>query len=165
MFTWSCSRGWCYGLTCVIISATHLHQMKFLPLVLQNVSLFGNMCMCVCVCLPTHMCMLCHFSSVWLFATLWMVAHHTSLSVGFSRQEYWHGLPCPSPGGLPVLGIEPRSPTAHALQADSLGLSHQGSPKLDIRPLHKLSVDLGCGLTGVEGTSNPVWRVSLWRGN
>ena len=50
MFTWSCSRGWCYGLTCVIISATHLHQMKFLPLVLQNVSLFGNMCMCVCVC-------------------------------------------------------------------------------------------------------------------
>ena len=120
---------------------------------------------CVCVCLPTHMCTLCHFSSVWLFATLWMVAHQTFLSMGFFRQEYWHGLPCPSPGGLPVLGIEPMSPTAHALQADSFGLSHQGSPKLDIRPLHKLSVDLGCGLTGVEGTSNPVWRVSLWRGN
>ena len=64
----SSSRGWCYGLTCVI-SATRLtvHQMKFLPLVLQNVSLFGNMCVCVCVCvcvcLPIHMCVLSHFSS------------------------------------------------------------------------------------------------------
>ena len=37
---------------------------------------------------------------------------------------------------LPVLGLEPMSPAAHALQADSLVLSHQGSPKLDIRPLH-----------------------------
>ena len=42
---------------------------------------------------------------------------------GFSRQEYWSGLPCPSPGDLPDPGIEPVSP---ALQADSLPLSHQG---------------------------------------
>ena len=44
---------------------------------------------------------------------------------GFSRQEYWSGLPCPPPGDLPDPGTKPRSP---ALQADSLPLSHQGSP-------------------------------------
>ena len=47
--------------------------------------------------------------------------------MGFSRQEYWSGLPCPSPGDLPDPGIEPVSPVAPALQADSLLLSHQGS--------------------------------------
>ena len=47
--------------------------------------------------------------------------------MGFSRQEYWSGLPCPSPGDLPDPGIEPVSPVAPALQADSLVLSHQGS--------------------------------------
>jgi len=46
----------------------------------------------------------------------------------FSRQEYWSGLPCPPPGDLPDPGIEIASPTAPALQADSLLLSHQGSP-------------------------------------
>ena len=40
-------------------------------------------------------CMLSHFSHVQLFVTLWSVAHQTSLSMGFSRQEYWSGLPCP----------------------------------------------------------------------
>ena len=47
----------------------------------------------------------------------WTVAHQAPLSMGFSRQEYWSGLPFPSPGDLPDPGIEPRSPT---LQADSL---------------------------------------------
>ena len=50
------------------------------------------------------------------------------LSVGFSRQEYWSGLPCPPPRDLPDPGIELASPEAPALQADSLPLSHQGSP-------------------------------------
>ena len=45
------------------------------------------------------------------------VAHQAPLPMGFSRQEYWTGLPCPSPGDLPNPGIQPRSP---ALQADSL---------------------------------------------
>ena len=49
------------------------------------------------------------------------------LSVGFSRQEYWSELPCPPPGDLPDPGIEPGSPVAPALQAQSLLLSHQGS--------------------------------------
>ena len=47
------------------------------------------------------------------------------LSMGFSRQEYWTGLPCPPPGDLPDAEIEPRTP---ALQVDSLHLSHKGSP-------------------------------------
>ena len=49
--------------------------------------------------------------------TLWTVVCQASLSMGFSRQEYWSGLPFPSPGDLPHPGIEPWSP---ALQADSL---------------------------------------------
>ena len=66
------------------------------------------------------------FSHVWLFATPWTVAHQTSLSMGFPRQEYWCGFPFPSPGDLPNPGIKPTSP---ALQADSLPLSHLGSPQ------------------------------------
>ena len=56
-------------------------------------------------------------SRVQLFATPWTVARQAPLSIGFSRQEYWSGLPFPSPGDLPKPGIEPRSP---ALQADAL---------------------------------------------
>ena len=52
------------------------------------------------------------------------VAHQTPLSKGFSRQEYWSGMPCL----LPNPGIEPASPAPPALQADSLPLSHCGSP-------------------------------------
>ena len=48
----------------------------------------------------------------------------------FPRQEYWSGLPCPPPKDLPNPGIEPESPAALALQADSFPLSHQGSPNL-----------------------------------
>ena len=54
---------------------------------------------------------------VWLFATPWTVARQVSLFMGFSRQEYWSGLPCPPPGDLPDPGIKPGSP---ALQVDSL---------------------------------------------
>ena len=50
-------------------------------------------------------CELSHFSHVWLFVTLWTVAHQATLSMGFSRQEYWRGLPCPPPGDLPEPGI------------------------------------------------------------
>ena len=49
-------------------------------------------------------------SCVQLFGTPWTVAYQVLLSMGFSRQEYWSGLPFPSPGDLPNPGIEPRSP-------------------------------------------------------
>ena len=55
------------------------------------------------------------FSSVLLFATLWTIAHQAPLSMGFSGQEYWSGLPFPPPGDLPDPGIEPESPLSPAL--------------------------------------------------
>ena len=65
-------------------------------------------------------------SRVRLFATLWTVAHQAPLSMGFSKRDYWNGLPFPSPRDLPNPGIEPRSP---ALQADSLPSEPSGKPK------------------------------------
>ena len=55
--------------------------------------------------------------------TPWITAGQVPLSMGFSRQQYWSGLPFPPPGDLPHPGIEPRSP---ALQADSLPTELQG---------------------------------------
>ena len=61
-------------------------------------------------------CMLSCFSHAQFFATLWTIACRAPLSVGFSRQEYWSGLPCPPPGGLPNPGIEPMSLLSPALR-------------------------------------------------
>ena len=66
------------------------------------------------------------FSRVRLFATPWTVAYQASPSMGFSRQEYWSGLPFPSPGDLPDTGIEPRFP---ALEADALTSETPGKPQ------------------------------------
>ena len=54
-----------------------------------------------------HVCVLCRFSCARLFVALWTVAHQASLSVGFSRQEYWSRLPFRPPGDLPRPGMEP----------------------------------------------------------
>ena len=51
--------------------------------------------------------MLSHFSHVRLLVTPWTVAHQAPLSMGFSRQEYWSGFPCPPPGIFPMLGLNP----------------------------------------------------------
>ena len=64
-------------------------------------------------------------SHVRLFATPWTVAYQAPLSMGFSRKEYWSGLPFPSPGSLPDPGIEPRSPE---LEADTLTSEPPGKP-------------------------------------
>ena len=61
------------------------------------------------------MCVLSHFSNVQLFATLWTRARQAPLSMGFSRQEYWSGVPCPPPGDLPKPGINPTSLTSPAV--------------------------------------------------
>ena len=66
-----------------------------------------------------------HFSCGLLFATPQTVACQAPLSTGFSRQEYWRGLPFLSPADLPNPGVEPGST---ALQADSLPSEPQGSP-------------------------------------
>ena len=77
-----------------------------------------------------HACLLSHFSHIQLFETLWNVAPQALLSVGFSRQEYWSGLPCPAPGYLPDPGVEPASLMFPALQADSLPSEPPGKPLL-----------------------------------
>ena len=64
-------------------------------------------------------------SHVRLFVTPWTVAYQASPSVEISRQEYWSGLPFPSPGDLPDPVIEPGSPT---LQADALPSEPPGKP-------------------------------------
>ena len=60
-------------------------------------------------------CMLSHFSHIRLCVTPWTVAHQSPLSMGFSRQQYWSGLPCPPPGDLPDPRIEPVSLKSPAL--------------------------------------------------
>ena len=69
-------------------------------------------------------------SCVWLFMAPWTVAYQAPPSMGFSRQEYWSGLPFPSPGDLPETDIKPASPAVPTLAVDSLPLSHQGCPHI-----------------------------------
>ena len=80
--------------------------------------------------------------------TSWAIAHQAPLSVGFSRQEYWSGLPLPSPGDLPIPGIKPMSPD---WQADSLPLSHLGSLKLALSTAYRTS---SCGSDGEESSGD-----------
>ena len=71
-------------------------------------------------------------SCVRLFVTPWTVAHQALAFMGFSRQEYWSGLPLPSPGDLPDPGIESGSP---ALKADALLSEPPGKPLVTLRRL------------------------------
>ena len=86
----------------------------------------------------SHVCML---WCVRFFAAPWTTAHQAPLSMEFSRQEYWSGLPFPSPGDLPYPGIKPGSPT---LQADPLPAEPAG--KLD----H--SVQFSCSVVSDSAT-------------
>ena len=88
------------------------HQ-RCLPL---SVRVFQYVCVCV-------------FSHVWLCATSGIVAGQAPLSMGFSRQGYWSGLPCPPPGSLPVPWTEPTSP---AFVGDSLQLAPPGKPNMSL---------------------------------
>ena len=74
-----------------------------------------------CVCVPS-------LSHVWLSVTPWTIDHQAPLSIGLSRQEYWSGLPLPTPGIFPTQGMNPSLLCLLHWQADSLPLSHLGSP-------------------------------------
>ena len=67
-------------------------------------------------------------------ATPWTAAHHAPPSMGFSRQEYWSGMPFPFPGDFPNPGIKPGSP---ALQADALSSEPPGKSHTEIYLLLK----------------------------
>ena len=116
-------------------------------------------------------------SRVRLFATPWTVAYQVPPSMGFSRQEYWSGLPFPSPGDLPNPGTEPRSP---ALKADALPSEPPGKRAKEMPGL--LGAPQGREVTAagaaspVQGTRTyggqqlkvfteallPVWEVVFW---
>ena len=100
-------------------------------------------------------CLLSFFSHVQLLKTPWTVARQAPLSMGFSRQEYWSGLPVPSPGDLSDPGIKPRSPT---LQADSLPPEPPGKPHLRLcncRTLCSLWVEECIPHAGAEVSGSP----------
>ena len=69
------------------------------------------------------------FSRVWLFAVLWTVAHQAPLSIGFSRQKYWSGLPCLPSGALTDPGIEPAPLMSPELAGGFLNTSPPGKPR------------------------------------
>ena len=75
-----------------------------------------------------YMCMLSHFGRVWLFVTPWTIPCQ---AMGFSRHEYWRGLPCPPPGDLPNPGIEPASLISPVLAGGFfIPLTSPGKPSL-----------------------------------
>ena len=73
----------------------------------------------------------CTLSSVRLFATPWTVANQVPLPMGFSRQEYWSGLPFPPPRDLPESGIKPSSPVSPALASRFFTTVPPGHPFID----------------------------------
>ena len=89
---------------------------------------------------------------VQLFVTLWTVDHTAPLSMGFSRQEHWSGLPSPPPGDLADSEVEPESLVSPALQVDSLLLSHRGcldiclKVKVKVKSLSRVRLLRPCGL-------------------
>ena len=111
----------------------HLYQIfniEYFPVhmnlkfILVNFSCIQNCLICKCL-LFFHFNSVQSLSRIRLFATPWTIAYQAPQSMEFSRQEYWSGLPFPSPGDLPNTGIEPRSP---ALQADALLSELPGKP-------------------------------------
>ena len=107
------------------------------------------------------------FGLVRLFATLWTVARQAPLSLGFSRQEYWSGLPCAPPGVLPNSGTEPASPATPGLQADFLPLSHRGNlcERLFDTKSGLCTPGLSCMLetTGSQESSGLQRHIHAWR--
>ena len=75
---------------------------------------------------------MCGLSHVRLFATQWTVAHQAPLSMEFSRQEYWSGLPFPTPGDLPEPGIKTASLASPALTGRFFTTMPPGKPKLTV---------------------------------
>ena len=89
-----------------------------------------------------------HSCHVWLFATPWTVALQAPLSVGFSREEYWSGVPFPSPGDLPNPGTEPASLTSPALAGRFFTTS---------TTWEGLAVSQDCPMSPPLGIHTPVW--------
>ena len=102
--------------------------------------------------------MLSCFSCVQLFVTLWTIARQAPLCMGFSRQEYWSGLPCLPPGDLPNPGIKPRS---SALQVDLLPAEPQGKARNNGVGIGENGGQMECSFTtGGNLKVSPLWKKS-----
>ena len=130
---------------------------------------YGTSLVCYLLLLPC--CVFSRFSRVRLFATPWTVAHQAPLSLGFSRPEYWSGLPCPPPGDRPHPGIKLTS-LLRLLhwQVGSLIYHHQGSFSLASFNILSLffviliTVSLGMFLFGFilyDSGPQPFWKQGL----
>ena len=76
-------------------------------------------------------------SHVQLFAAPWTVVHQPPLSIEFSRQEYWSGLPFPPPVDLPNLGIKPVSPVSPVLASKFFTTEPPGKPEVGVKIIEK----------------------------
>ena len=117
-----------------------------------------------------HVCVLSCFSRVWLFVTLWTVTCQVPLSMGFSMQESWSGLPCPPPGDLPNPGTEPHLLCLLHWQVGSLPLAPPGKPSsciyaikcqnsLSLSPCLQVRADSGFADGRKEGVLSPEGRI------
>ena len=95
------------------------------------------------VSLTSPVCMLRCFSRVQLFATPWTVAWQAALSMGFSRQEYWSGLPFSPPGDLPDPGLKPTSPLLLHWEA-GFTTDGLGRPRVSLKSCPNSSKVIGC---------------------
>ena len=112
-----------------ILPAPGLHSLQLSP----TVSTFRRLCATRLV-IPAYSSANC----VRLSATPWAIACQAPLSLGFSCQEYWSGLPLPAPGNLPVLGIKPMSPALTG--GFFIPLNLLGSPQgLDMKAIFTIS--------------------------
>src|SRR5574341_1234605 len=102
-------------------------------------------------------------SHVKLFATPWTVAHQDPLSLGFSRQEYWSGLPCPPPGNLPHPGTEPTSPVSSALQVDSLPTLPPWKPLKESSGEYKICIQITIIRADKRNHKLPYGQISVLR--
>ena len=109
--------------------------------------------MCVCVCTCVHVCA--HTPSrIWLSATPWIVVHQIPLSMKFSRQEYWNGLPFPTSRDLPDPRMEPTSLASPELAGRFFSTAPPGKPY--DKDINMLRTKLNAGWNQDDDiTSNP----------
>ena len=132
MYVYVCALVRAHVCTCVhVYTCVHMCVLCTHVCVHVHVCMCVHMCVrvcaCVCMCVGAYNFWSCSFSCSVMSdsVTPWTVAHQGPLTTGFSRQEYWSGLPFPSPGDPPDPGMEPASP---ALAGGFFTTERQGSP-------------------------------------
>ena len=111
-----------------------------------------------------HVCML-SCSVVSNRADLWTVARQAPLSMGFSRQEYWSGLPCPLLGDLPDPGIKPASPVSPAIAGRFLTAEPLGKPSVAYFSLNYRCFHCFTAGHHAEANLDPLWKSFLLKSN